>query len=514
MFINFKELGYNGGGSGSGATYTAGEYIDITNNVISVSGITPEDYLTSADTENFLTSADTQNFLTSADTADFVTSGDVETQITEKNYVTSGDVKTQVEAYEYMTSAQTESAITSAVIDVEAHITDVERVTASALTELHTGLMEVSANTPDMTNYYTSAQTNTAIDNAIASESARCETAYTKTGDLTAYTPTTGFSTINGSAITNGGNLVISGGSSYTLPAATDSTLGGIIKGSFLTIESNGTLSVDANDLRYNSGYFDDLSATQLHQRDNDGTNEVYDEFEITSDDKRAILGSFYPMSGIVTFNTSDVESNLSDGDECFGLSYSVGGGDHLHLYYHNDGEGNIYYDFDDDDATEVDLTTDGTSAYTLTRGYDPNDTGTIPFAYTYYVTVTVDNGDVTMVFTLSIPERGGYQGIQMWGTYTNLETDEPVFYVNTPQGGIQMLAHTEGKSVTDEYDNEYEVKRWVKYVNEDNIKDFGLVQSNSISNMWKGTQAEYDTLTQSGATADPNTFYIILPTV
>ena len=34
-----------------------------------------------------------------------------------------------------------------------------------------------------------------------------------KDANLTAYTPTSGFSTINGSAITNGGNIVISGGS-------------------------------------------------------------------------------------------------------------------------------------------------------------------------------------------------------------------------------------------------------------------------------------------------------------
>ena len=524
MIINFSNIGTSGGGSGSGTTYRAGEYIDITSDVISVTGITPDDYLTSADTEDF---------------------------------VTSGDVKTQIEAYDYWTSAETQSAITEAYDSATTHIDEVEQIMSSALNEFHTQIMDLSGETlstknsvssltndysfisgrvqtnetvlanavndivnikSGMSNYYTSAQTNTAIDNAIASESARSESAYVKSADLTAYTPTTGFSTINGSAITNGGNIVISGVSTYTLPVATDSTLGGIIKGSYLQIDTAGTLSVDAEDLRYNSGVFDINEADwankagQLKQASLDEQIAALDEY-YSDGDKRAILGTFYPMSGIVTFNTSDVETNLSDGDECFGLSDSVDYGNfHLHLYYSNDGEGNISYAFDDDDATEVDLTTDGTSAYTLTQGYDPNDTSTIPYAYTYYVTVTVDNGDVTMVFTLSGPEKGGALGIQMWGTYTNLETDEPVFYVNTPEGGIQMLAHTEGKTVIDEYDNEYDVRRWVKYVNEDNIKDFGLVQSNSISNMWKGTQAEYDTLTQSGATADPNTFYIILP--
>ena len=43
--------------------------------------------------------------------------------------------------------------------------------------------------------------------------------------DMTAYTPTSGFSTINGSAITNGGNIVIQGGgdmSGYYTSAQTD----------------------------------------------------------------------------------------------------------------------------------------------------------------------------------------------------------------------------------------------------------------------------------------------------
>lgn len=61
----------------------------------------------------------------------------------------------------YWTSAETQSAITI----VEDHLFDVEQVTASALTELHDGLMEVSARTVsvDLSAYYTSAQTEEAI---------------------------------------------------------------------------------------------------------------------------------------------------------------------------------------------------------------------------------------------------------------------------------------------------------------------------------------------------------------
>lgn len=62
----------------------------------------------------------------------------------------------------YWTSAQTQSAITI----VEDHLFDVEQVTASALTELHDGLMEVSGRSVDLSGYYTSAQTEDAISAA------------------------------------------------------------------------------------------------------------------------------------------------------------------------------------------------------------------------------------------------------------------------------------------------------------------------------------------------------------
>ena len=64
----------------------------------------------------------------------------------------------------YWTSAETQSAITA----VEDHLYDVEEVTASALTELHEGLMEVSGRSVDLSGYYTSAQTEDAISAATA----------------------------------------------------------------------------------------------------------------------------------------------------------------------------------------------------------------------------------------------------------------------------------------------------------------------------------------------------------
>ena len=90
-------------------------------------------------------------------------------------------------------------------------------VNGSALTA--GGNIEIAI--PDMSAYYTSAQTEAAITGKNYVTSAQVETQITGKSyitsayvadALTSYTPTTGFSTINGSAITNGGNITIQGG--------------------------------------------------------------------------------------------------------------------------------------------------------------------------------------------------------------------------------------------------------------------------------------------------------------
>lgn len=72
------------------------------------------------------------------------------------------EVGANIDLSAYWTSAETQSAITA----VEDHLFDVEQVTASALTELHDGLLEVSGRTVDMSDYWTSAQTEDAISAA------------------------------------------------------------------------------------------------------------------------------------------------------------------------------------------------------------------------------------------------------------------------------------------------------------------------------------------------------------
>ena len=167
----------------SGGNYSAGTNIDITNNVISVTGITVP--TATSDLTN------DSGFITSADTENFVTSGEVQTQI---DTSLSGYATEQwVEGKGYLTEHQS------------------------------------------LADYYTSAQTDTQIANAIASETARTESTYLKEHQsLSAYSTTvqvqdmidtslsgkqdtlisgTNIKTINNQSILGSGNITIQGGS-------------------------------------------------------------------------------------------------------------------------------------------------------------------------------------------------------------------------------------------------------------------------------------------------------------
>lgn len=137
MIIDFNR--YNGGG-GSGSGVTPAEVQQQIN-----SALTP--YWESGETKDYVDNA---------------VSG-----ISLEGYATSGDMQSA-----FTLISETQSAITT----VEDHLFDVEQVTASALTELHDGLLEVSARTVDMSDYWTSAQTEEAITSKNYVTSAQVET--------------------------------------------------------------------------------------------------------------------------------------------------------------------------------------------------------------------------------------------------------------------------------------------------------------------------------------------------
>ena len=214
-----------GGSGGSGATYTAGDYIDITQDVISVTGITPDLYLTSADTQNFATSADVQ----------------------------------------------------SAYTILDDHITEVEEIAASGFTELHAGLLEVSGRTS-----LTSGDVQTQID---ASISGKADSKTLVDFDKTSQAERAGlYSTLkglydggSGATINKTYDFYKTVGTKqglkidyYTFSADTlvfgkvvspDNISDQVVYGQVMTIDSAGTVNVVTNTVGGSSGEPIDMSA-------------------------------------------------------------------------------------------------------------------------------------------------------------------------------------------------------------------------------------------------------------
>lgn len=230
----------------TGGNYSAGTNIDITDNVISVTGITVPTKL--SDLEN------DEGFITTADTQDFVTSADVKTQIEGYDYITSGDAQTQID-----------NSIS--------------------------GKVDTSA----MTAYYTSAETDTAIDNAVSGKM--------DTSAMSAYTPTSGFSTINGSAITQGGNIEIEG-AVYSA-------------GTNINIDANNVISVTGitvptktSDLQNDSGF---ITSNDIPTSNTAFTN---DAGYITTADTQDFVTSgdvATQIEGYNYVNSGDVQSQIND---------------------------------------------------------------------------------------------------------------------------------------------------------------------------------------------------------
>lgn len=176
-----------------------------------VSGLTE----TSFANVNYVSSAKTIYFynvlgeeLGTIDTTDFVVDGMIDTVTLSGNVLhfvfntDSGKQPIDVDLSsvmpdldEYWTSAETKTYVDTELGVLSGVVQEQQIVFSSGYNELHTQVMELSGRTVDLSGYYTSAQTDNKIAQVIAD-----------------YTPTSGFSTINGSAITNGGNLIIEAG--------------------------------------------------------------------------------------------------------------------------------------------------------------------------------------------------------------------------------------------------------------------------------------------------------------
>ena len=290
--------------------YTAGTNIDITDHIISVTGITmptkvselvnDKGYITTADTQNFVTSGDVQTQIndsisgkadSSAVTAqisevkqeieakipskvsdlqndlNFASTGDVESMIS--GFTTSADVKTQIEGYNYINSGQAQTQIDNAVsgkLD-----TDIFKAyTANTQTELN-NKQDVSG----MTEYATTAFT---------------ESTYAKIGDI----PTKTSDLTNDSGFITDAALL-----GYATEQYVDNSVSGKVDNSALTqyytSEQTDTAISNAVSVKVDSSRVDEIeevTASALVELNNTKQNILVSGTNIKTINSQSLLGS------------------------------------------------------------------------------------------------------------------------------------------------------------------------------------------------------------------------------
>ena len=393
-----------GGGSGSGASMEeywnsaqTKTYVDLADTAVynsaatyadvAVSGLASEQYVAQA-----VSGLASEEYVGQA-VEGLVNSADVKTQVEAYNYITSADAKTQIEEYGYATTGDVQNATTGISADV------------TALSAATTGIATNIADLP------TSADVETMIN--------------TKAAD---YTPTTGFSTINGSAITAGGNLVIEGGSG---PAP--------------DMSAYWTSSVTKT--------YVDSAITEVVDRLDDV--ELVAASAITDINARlsAISGGSVDLSGYYT--SAQTDSAIASATS--GMATQAWVGQQGYLTQHQS-----LADYYTSAQTEQAITSKNyvTSADVETQITSKN---YITSAYTGFAS-SADMATVSGV----VQE----QQIVFSSGYNELHTQV-----------LELSASTAN-----------------------------MVVSTNVRTIWQGTQAQYDTDTNSGATASPTTFYIIIP--
>ena len=306
--------------------YTAGTNIDITDHIISVTGITvptkvselvnDKGYITTADTQNFVTSGDVQTQInnsisgkadSSAVTAQIsAVKQEIEAKIPSKvsdlqndlNFASTGDVKTQIDnavsgkqdtlvSGENIKTINNQSLLGSGNIEIQG---GGETYSAGE------GIGIDADNIISVTgNYETIVELTQAEYDALTSYGKN--TTYVITDapavNLSAYTPTSGFSTINGNVITDGGNIEIQGGNAYTAGANIDISTDNVISVTGMTMPTK--LSELTNDEGFvNSGEVE----TQITNKDYPTKNWVQDQVAIAIESETARTESTYAKIG------------------------------------------------------------------------------------------------------------------------------------------------------------------------------------------------------------------------
>ena len=442
----------------------------------------------------------------------------------------------------YWDSATTESAISEAIsgISFEGYatsedvqsaftlISETQQAAEAGFTKLEARIDELSGSSPDLSAYYTSAQTESAIEVALAgyspdlsayytsaqTESAIEEALSTISVDLTpywtsaetqvaideamtAYTPTTGFSTINGSAITNGGNLVIESTSvdlsGYYTSAQTEEAISAATSGK----------ADAANVSAVSSGY-------HIPKWNDEGvitgeTGQLYSKwFSINGINRAGFMSNYdYNFGPIfapeVVGTAGDILVSTGNGAPV----WSAVTFPDLSAYYTS--------------AQTENAIGEAMTAYTPTTGFSTINGSAITNGGNLVIESTsVDlSGYYTSAQTESaIEEAIAGVSVDLSAYWTSAQTQSAITAV---EDHLYDVEHVTASALTELHDGLVEVSgRTVDMSNYytapevDNaisVATRDMVTSTSVSTIWKGTQAEYDAI----ATKDPNTFYIIL---
>lgn len=468
--------------TGGTERYYAGTNIEITpTNVINVTGLTEAIQETvTAMTLDYATTGQVETMISAA-TSDFVTSGDVQSQITSQtqNLVTSGDVETMI------------SSATSGM----------------ASTQYVDGAVSGKADTTAVTQ---------SINNALSS-----------------YTPTANFATINGSGITEGGNIVIEGGggdenAQHKYTAATESdmnSLTGISEGDVCTVLPR---YVQATDILSNDGYnmydylrlgYDFFSAMDIigigfrhRYRFTIIENPTYDPSQSQGE---------VPSGASMVFTVEDYSSG--EGQRFFGVQCDNGGN-----WNYMNNKSDWIWDGISDNTAILDLSnfpqnnvgTGWQEAVMIPEMFSQYTNDVNPYyqyvfnieVYQVAVTYQYNNGEwVKLANTDEVNEakqqaeqaisiaNGKLATGDMWYNSDPLSSlrysSNGVYKINADEGGTWvdkgLLIHTYDTTDTD--NNKY-------------VRD--LVTSKDALKMVALTQAEYDDL----STKDAHTLYLIIP--
>ena len=454
-------------------------------------------------------------YWTSAQTKDYVDSGDTATYAAASAYTDEAIAEALAPYWdsaatkEYVDSADT--AILAEVGELSGVVQEQQIVFSSGYNELHTQVMELSgvaqAHEVKFNDYYTSGETDEAIAEAIASESARCESTYLKEHQslaayytsaqtdeviaetLTAYTPTTGFSTINGSAITNGSAIVIQGGGgSYTAGANINISQENMISVSGLSTINGSAITDGGNIVIQGGGGGDPTTLKSVSEFNPNAENgDVQSKFVETPGLPAGV--------SFVTGNTYGAYQNQFGGTLTIPAGFAAGTTEQDPIY--------LMSVISNEDSTIY-------TVYTYENPWHPGG-----------VMLDIYRGEreyQAPELELSLYPAGGEYGENNFGgpdyneVLTNYVPDETFegnmiveFYAGYDYGDDRQYADP---SFNTEASTEYGL--YIKA--EDGWKEIStpedVVTSSYISNIWKGTQAEYDALAPD---YDPNTFYIIV---